>query len=89
MLEFYYDFLDRFVDRHFERIQMDTDSNYMAISGAKLEDVVKPEIRAQFEVEKKQWLARDVEQPYPRVVQAGVQGPSNDHALLKVLFRGC
>ena len=34
MLEFYYDFLDRFVDRQdFELIQMDTDNNYMAISG--------------------------------------------------------
>ena len=33
MLEFYYDFLDRFVDRKdFELIQMDTDSNYLAIS---------------------------------------------------------
>ena len=37
MLEFYYDFLDRYVDRRdFELIQMDTDSNYMAISGASL-----------------------------------------------------
>ena len=60
MLEFYYDFLDKFVDRRdFELIQMDTDSNYMAISGAKLEDVVKPGMRAQLEVEKKQWLAWD------------------------------
>ena len=33
MLEFYYDFLDKFIDRRdFELIQMDTDSNYMAIS---------------------------------------------------------
>ena len=39
MLEFYYDFLDRYIDRRdFELIQMDTDSNYMAISGDKLED---------------------------------------------------
>ena len=40
MLEFYYDFLDRFVDRKdFELIQMDTDSNYMAISYEKFGDV--------------------------------------------------
>ena len=47
MLEFYYDFLDRYVDRRdFELIQMDTDSNYMAISGDKLEDLILPERRA-------------------------------------------
>ena len=60
MLEFYYDFLDRYVDRHdFELIQMDTDSNYMAISGDKLEDVIRPEMRAEFEATKRQWLAWD------------------------------
>ena len=58
MLEFYYDFLDTFVDRRdFELIQMDRDSNYMAISGERLEDVVKLELREQFEAEKNQWLA--------------------------------
>ena len=39
MLAFYYDFLDRYFDRKdFELIQMDTDSNYMAISAERLED---------------------------------------------------
>ena len=52
MLEFYYDFLDRYFDRRdFELIQMDTDSNYMAISAKRgLED---------FEAQKKKWLAWD------------------------------
>ena len=60
MLEFYYDFLDIYVDRRdFELIQMDTDSNYMAISGEKLEDIIRPELRAEFEATKKQWLAWD------------------------------
>ena len=60
MLEFYYDFLDRYIDRKdFELIQMDTDSNYMAISGKSLEDIVKPEMKAEFEKEKKNWLAWD------------------------------
>ena len=60
MLEFYYDFLDKYVDRRdFELIQMDTDSNYMAISGDKLEDIIRPEMRAEFETTKKQWLAWD------------------------------
>ena len=60
MLEFYYDFLHRYVDRRdFELIQMGTDSNYMAISGDKLEDIVRPELRAEFEATKKQGLAWD------------------------------
>lgn len=50
MLEFYYDFLDKYVNRKdFELIQMDTDSKYMAISGNSLEDVVRPERRTEFE----------------------------------------
>ena len=40
MLEFYYDFIDRFVDRRdYELIQMDTDSFYFALSDNSLEDV--------------------------------------------------
>jgi len=55
MLEFYYDFLDKYVNRRdFELIQMDTDSNYMAISGERLEDVVRPELKAEFDAEKNQ-----------------------------------
>ena len=38
LLESYYDFVDRYFDRHdFELIQMDTDSNYIAISANRLE----------------------------------------------------
>ena len=60
MLEFYYDFLDKFIDRRdFELIQMDTDSNYMAISGERLEDIVRPELKAEFDAEKHKWLAWD------------------------------
>ena len=53
MLEFYYDFLDRYFDRRdFELIQMDTDSNYMAISAESLDDIVRPELKAEFEAQK-------------------------------------
>ena len=46
MLEFYYDFLDNYVDRRdFEYIYMDTDSAHFAISGESLRDVVKPELK--------------------------------------------
>lgn len=60
MLEFYYDFLDKYFDRRdFELIQIDSNSNYMAISSKKLEDIVKPELRKEFVAEKKQWLTWD------------------------------
>ncbi len=49
MLQFYYDFLDRYVDRSdFEYIAMDTDSDYMAISDPSLEAVIKPEMLNQY-----------------------------------------
>ena len=42
MLMFYYDFLDQYFLRHdFELMQMDTDSNYIAISADRLEDIVR------------------------------------------------
>ena len=50
MLEFYYDFLDRYFKRKdFKMIQMDTDSNYMAISAVRLEEIMKPELREELE----------------------------------------
>ncbi|XP_053391895.1 uncharacterized protein LOC128554634 [Mercenaria mercenaria] len=46
MLEFYFDFMDVYVDRSdFEYCEMDTDSAYMAISGSSIEEVIKPEMK--------------------------------------------
>ncbi|XP_033729708.1 uncharacterized protein LOC117318890 [Pecten maximus] len=46
MLEYYYDFMDVFVDRSdFAYCEMDTDSAYMAISGKRLEDIIKADKR--------------------------------------------
>jgi len=59
-LEFYYEILDRYFDkRDFELIQMDTDSNYMAISAKRLEDIVRPDPKPEFEAQKNCWLAWD------------------------------
>ena len=50
MLEFYYDFMDVYVDRSdFEYCEMDTDSAYMAISGSCLDEVIKPDMRNKYE----------------------------------------
>ena len=39
---------------------MDTDSLYFALSANKLDDVVKPELAAEFDNCKKDWLAWDI-----------------------------
>ena len=60
MLEFYYDFLDKFCDRRdFELIQMDTDSFYMALSVNDFDDIIKPEMKELYKEEKKNWLVTD------------------------------
>ena len=49
MLEFYYDFMDKYVDRtDFEYCEMDTDGAYMAISGSSLEEVYRPEMKDRY-----------------------------------------
>ncbi|XP_072043754.1 uncharacterized protein [Amphiura filiformis] len=59
MLEFYFDFLDVFVDRsNFQYVEMDTDSAYIALAGESLEELVKPELRERFHKEKHQWFPR-------------------------------
>ena len=51
MLEFYYDFLDRYIDRRdFELIQMNT------IYADRLENAVRPEFPAEFEATEKWWF---------------------------------
>ena len=58
MLKCHYDFLDRYYDhRDCELIQMDTEGTYIAISADRLEDIVRPELRAEFESKKNEWLA--------------------------------
>ena len=60
MLEFYYDFLNKFCDRRdFELIQMDTDSFYMALSAEDFDDIIKPEMKELYKEEKKNWLVTD------------------------------
>ena len=60
MLEFYYDFLNKFCDRRdFELIQMDTDSFYMALSAEDFDDIIKPEMKELYKEEKKKWFVTD------------------------------
>ena len=76
MLEFYYDFLDKFCDRRdFELIQMDTDSFYMALSANDFDDIIKPEMKEHYKEEKKNWLVTDeYSKRVPGLFKAEFQG---------------
>ena len=76
MLEFYYDFLDKFCDRRdFEIIQMDTDSFYMALSANDFDDIIKPEMKELYKEEKKNWLVTDeYSKRVPGLFKAEFQG---------------
>ena len=58
MLQFYYDFVDKYLDRSdFQYIEMDTDSAYMALTND-FEKLIKPELREEYERDKHNWLPR-------------------------------
>ena len=57
MLQFYYDLVDKFVDRsNYEYCQMDTDSAYIALASSCLDDVIRPELRQKYFEEYDQWF---------------------------------
>ena len=59
MLQFYYDFLDKYIDgSDFEYCEMDADSAYIAISGERVEDLVKSDMKDEFNDEKCNWFPR-------------------------------
>ena len=60
MLEFHYDFLDRYFDRRdYELMYMDTDSEYVAFSNLEIDQLVKPSLKEEYLKEKPKWLATD------------------------------
>ena len=60
MLEFYYDFEDKYFSRRdFQLCYMDTDSFYLEMRGDWLDEIVNPEIKQVYEADKKNWLATE------------------------------
>ena len=60
MLEFYFDFLDKYLDRSdFQYCEMDTDSAYIAISGPSVESLAKPELKQELNKDKPNWFPRN------------------------------
>ena len=57
MVEFYYDCVDKYLSREDSiYCEMDTDSAYMAISGDSFEELIKPELKEEFEKDKHNWF---------------------------------
>ena len=57
MLEFYYDFIDYYIDRaDFEYCEMDTDSAYIAFSDPNILNLIKKDKLVHFKLNKEKWL---------------------------------
>ena len=66
MLEFDYDFIDKYIDRSdFELVEMDTDSNYFAFSEDSIEKLIKPEMKEQYEKDKYNFLPSESNELHP------------------------
>ena len=60
MLEFCYDFLDKYFSRQdFELCYVDTDSVYLVMSGDSLDEIARPEMKQAYETDKKYRLATE------------------------------
>jgi hypothetical protein len=59
MLEFYFDFIDYYIDRSsFQYLQKDTDSAYIAFSAQIFEDLIKPGLKEHYLQNKYKWFPR-------------------------------
>jgi hypothetical protein len=66
MLEFYYNFIDKYIDRSdFEMCQMDTDSNYFAFSADSIDKLIKPEMIDEYNKDKYNFLPRESQELHP------------------------
>ncbi len=74
MLDFYYNFIDKYIDRSdFELLEMDTDSNYFACSEDSIEKLIKPEMREEYEKEKYNFLPSESEELHPTFQVDGIK----------------
>ena len=57
MLQFYYDFINRYVERPlYQYCEMDTDSAYLALAGESVDDLVTPALREHYFRHRSEWL---------------------------------
>jgi hypothetical protein len=66
MLDFYNTFIDKYIDRtDFELLEMDTDSNYFALSEDSMEKLVKPNMIDEYNNDKYNFLPRESQELHP------------------------
>ena len=66
MLQFYYEFIDKYIDRSdFELLEMDTDSNYFAFSEDNIDKLIKPHMREEYEKDKLNFSPSESEELHP------------------------
>ena len=66
MLQFYYNFIDKYINREdFELTEMDTDGNYFAFSEDRIDKLIKPHMREEYENDKYNYLPRDSQELHP------------------------
>lgn len=58
MLQFYFDFMDKYISGDDQYCDMDTDGAYIAIAGPSVKNLNKPGLRAEFEKDKDNWFPR-------------------------------
>ena len=74
MLDFYYNFIDKYIDRSdFELLEMDTDSNYFAFSEDSIEKLIKPEMIEEYEKDKYKVLLSESQELHPTSNVDGVR----------------
>ncbi len=74
MLEFNYQFIDKYIDRSdFQILEMDTDSNYFAFSKDSMEKHIKPEMRDEYEKDKYNFLPSESNELHPTFQVDGIR----------------
>jgi len=80
MLEFYYDFIDKYIDRSdFELLEMDTDSNYFAFSEDSIEKLIKPHMREEYDNDKYNFLPSESSELHPTFNVNGIRFSMKDY----------
>ncbi len=70
----------------FQYIEMDTDSAYLALSGDKLEDVIKPHMKEEYEKDKYNWFPNETTK---ELLNFGKVSPTNQINERKVQVSAC
>ena len=74
LLEFFYDFVDKYNDRsNYELLHIDTDSCYFVFASENIEDLIKPELRNEYEKDKYNFMTRTSQDVQPDCTIDGQQ----------------